>query len=48
MNGTTSKYAKWFVRVIHPKLIDYTFQARGETVHAQKFECVLVSKDPAQ
>ena len=48
MNSSTSKYAKWFVRVIHPKVIDYTFTARGEPVNAQKFECVLVSEDPAQ
>ena len=48
MNGTTSKYAKWFVRVIHPKIIDYTFTARGETINAQKFQCVLVSQDPEQ
>ena len=48
MNSTTSKYAKWFVRIIHPKLINYTFSARGETVNAQKFQCVLVSQDPAQ
>ena len=48
MNATTSKFAKWYVRVIDPKVIDYSFKARGETVAAQKFECVLVSKDPAQ
>ena len=48
MNSTTSKYAKWFVRVIHPKILDYTFTARGETVNAQKFQCVLVSQDPEQ
>ena len=48
MNATTSKFAKWYVRFIDPKVIDYSFKARGETVAAQKFECVLVSKDPAQ
>ena len=48
MNSTTSKFAKWYVRVIDPKIIEYTFTARSETVNAQKFECVLVSKDPAQ
>ena len=25
MNSTTSKYAKWIVRVIHPKILDYIF-----------------------
>ena len=48
MNSTTSKFAKWYVRVIAPKIIDYTFEARGETIAAQKFECVIVSNDPAQ
>ena len=48
MNSTTSKFAKWYVRVVDPKIIDYSFTARGETVTAQKFQCVLVSKDPAQ
>ena len=47
MNATTSKFAKWYVRV-EPKFIDYSFKTRGETVAAQKFECVLVSKDPTQ
>jgi len=48
MNSTTSKYAKWFVRIIHPKVIDYTFRSRSEVVNAQKFECLLVSQDEAQ
>ena len=48
MNATTSKLCKWYVRVVDPKVIDYSFKARGETIAAQKFECVLVSKDPAQ
>ena len=48
MNSSTGKFATWYVRVIAPKIIDYTFQARGETIAAQKFECVLVSKDSTQ
>ena len=48
MNGTTGKFAKWYVRIIDPRIIDYTFTARSEAVNAQKFECVLVSNDPAQ
>ena len=48
MNAGTSKYALWIIRVVgDPKVIEYDFTARGETVHAQKFECVIVSKDPA-
>ena len=48
MNSTFGKFAKWYVRIIDPKIIQYEFKARGETVSAQRFECVLVSKDPAQ
>ena len=48
MNSSTGKFAKWYVRVIGPKIIDYPIKARGETIAAQKFECVLVSKDSAQ
>ena len=48
MSGTTSRFAKWYVRVCDPKVVDYTFKARGETVDAQKFQCVLVSKAPEQ
>ena len=48
MNGTTSKFAKWYVRVVDPKVIDYSFKSRGETVASQKFLCVLVSNDPAR
>ena len=25
MKGTTSKLAKWYVRVVDPKVIDYSF-----------------------
>ena len=48
MNSSTGKFAKWYVRVIAPKIIDYPIKARGETIAAQKFECVLVSKDSSQ
>ena len=48
MNGNTAKYAKWYARIIDPKVIRYTFVARDKTVDAQKFECILVSKDARQ
>ena len=48
MNSTAAKLAKWYVRVIDPKIIDYTFIAHGEQIKAQKLQCVLVSKDPGQ
>ena len=48
MNANIGKYAKWYVRVMDPRIISYTFISKGETVFAEKFECVLVSKDPAQ
>ena len=44
LNNRTSKYAKWCVRIKDPKLIPYTFQARGETMSASKFGCLLVSQ----
>ena len=48
MNSSTGKFAKWYVRVIAPMIIDYTFETRGETIAAQKFECVIVSQDSTQ
>ena len=48
MNSQTAKFAKWYVLVVDPKLIDYSFPSRGETVQAQKFQCVLVSHAPEQ
>ena len=48
MNSTTAKFAKRYVWVIDPKIIDYTFISQGEQIKAQKFQCVLVSKDPGQ
>ena len=48
MNTSTAKFATWIVRVISdPKIVSYTFSARGERVDAQKLECVLVSADPS-
>ena len=48
MNGTTAKHAQWCVRVLDPKLVEYSFTARGETVNATRFECLIVSMDPKQ
>ena len=48
MNGTTAKYAKWYVRILDPKVIPYSFSAQGKLVQAEKFQCILVSKDPSQ
>ena len=36
MNASTGKFAKLYVRIIDPKVKDYTFQARGEKVNAKK------------
>ena len=47
MFATTSKFAKWYVRVVAPQVIHYSFSSRGGLIAAQKFECVLVAKDPA-
>ncbi len=48
MNSSTGKYAKWYVRIIDPKIIEYSFRAKGEEIVAKKFQRVLVSKDPSQ
>ena len=48
MNLETGKHAQWMVRVLAPKLIRYTFQAKGKTVEAEKFQCLLVSTIPTQ
>ena len=50
MNSTIGKFAKWDVRIIEPKIIQHEFKPRGgtETESAERFECVLVSKDPAE
>ena len=47
MNSTIGKFAKWYVRIIDGKIIYYEFKSKGETVHADEFECVLVWKDLA-
>ena len=48
MNSQTAKYAKWYVKILDPKVIDYPFFSKGENIHAQKFQCVLVSHVPEQ
>ena len=48
MNSTTAKFAKWCVRAIDPKVVQYSFTARNEKVGAEKFQCVLVSNAPEQ
>ena len=41
MNITTAKFAKWCVRVLGPKVVDYSFTARGEMpVGGDQGECV--------
>ena len=48
MNLETAKHAQWVVRVLAPKLIRYSFQAKQKTVQAEKFQCLLVSTIPTQ
>ena len=48
MNGSSGKVAKWYVRILDPQIVCYTFAAKGETVNAERFECVIVSKEPSQ
>ena len=46
MNSAIGKFAKWYVRVVDPKVIPYKFWARGEEVAVERFECIVVSKGP--
>ena len=48
MNASTGKFAKLYVRILDPQIISYSFKTKSEDVSAQKFQCVLVSKDPSQ
>ncbi|MEY2988005.1 MAG: hypothetical protein RJB13_1526 [Pseudomonadota bacterium] len=48
LNASTAKFAVWFVRIIDPKIIEYTFTSRSEQIKAQKFQCVLVSNHSEQ
>jgi len=46
MNVQTAKHASWVVRVLSPKIIPFSFPSKGVQVAAEKFVCLLVSKDP--
>jgi len=48
MNASSQKYAKWVVRVVQGRIVQYQFTARGEVVQASKFFCILVSKNPKE
>ena len=48
MNETNAKHAQWCLRVLNPQLQPYKFQARGETVNAKQFTCVLVGDAPKE
>ena len=46
LNSSSAKYSQWLARVVHGRIIPYTFQSRGETINATKFEVTLVGKKP--
>ena len=48
MNGGTAKHAAWCVIIHDPKVIEYTFISRSETITATRFQCVIGSNDPKQ
>jgi hypothetical protein len=48
MNTNTGKHAVWCIVIHDPKVIPYTFKARGESVNAERFQCVIGSSDPKQ
>ena len=48
MNVQTAKHASWVVRILSPRLIKYSFQSRGQSVQAEKFQCLIVAGNPTQ
>ena len=48
MNETNGKHAQWCLRVLNPQLQSYTFQARGQSVDAKSFTCILVGDNPSE
>ena len=48
MNETNAKHAKWCLRVLDPQLQSYTFQARGQTIEAKSFTCILVGDNASE
>ena len=48
MNCKIGKDAKWCARIVDPKVIRYEFKSNNEIVSAERFECVLVSKNPKE
>ena len=47
MDSQTAKFAKWYVKVLDPKVIEYSFKSKGESIHSQKSQSELVSREPA-
>ena len=48
MSEASAKYSRWIVRVVEPRMVAYTINARNEQVNASKFMCYLVSKNEAE
>ena len=48
LNETNGKFAKWVFRVLSPRIVAYSFTARGQAVQAERFDCILVSDDPTE
>ena len=48
MNNSSAKFSRWVVRVRNPRVVRYSFTARGETVKAEKFRCHLVGDQGQQ
>ena len=47
-NRTTGRHASWVVKVLSPKVVEYSFHSKGEQVLAKKFRCVLTSSNPQE
>jgi hypothetical protein len=47
-NRSTGGHATWVVKVLSPKVVEYSFQSKGEQVLAKKFRCALTSSNPQE
>ena len=47
-NRSTGRHATWVVKVLSPKVVEYSFQSKGEQILAKKFRCVLTSSNPQE
>ena len=47
-NRSTGRHATWLVKVLSPKVVEYSFQSKGEQDLAKKIRCALTSSNPQE